>query len=181
MTGRRIAGLGPWSTLHRNRAEHRTVSPTVRRSRGCARPAASRSRSLTTTVTRAAARPAQPGSAASLPFAALRLSTTANSSSRSNRSSGSRRAATDRRTDQHDRWRSVTDRGSARTLEGALTCGFLTLVHDSLTLQCTDRIVGVGSDTKQDGGSTPSRDHRTCSEQRFLLLQDCSILQRLLL
>jgi hypothetical protein len=49
----------------------------------------------------------------------------------------------------------VTDRGSARTLEAALTCGFLTLVHDSLTLQCTGRIAGIGSDTEEDGGSTP--------------------------
>jgi hypothetical protein len=40
-------------------------------------------------------------------------------------------------------------------LEAELTCGFLTVVHDSLTLQCTGRIVGVGSDTEEVTGSNP--------------------------
>jgi hypothetical protein len=38
--------------------------------------------------------------------------------------SGSRRAATDRRRDQHDPWRTVADRRSGRALTPALTCGF---------------------------------------------------------
>jgi hypothetical protein len=53
------------------------------------------------------------------------------------------------------RWRSVRDCGNARALAAALTCGFLTLRHDSLILQCTGRIAGVGSDTEEDGASTP--------------------------
>jgi hypothetical protein len=44
--------------------------------------------------------------------------------------SGSRWAATDRRRKQHDRWKSVTDRRITRALAPALTCGFLTIIHD---------------------------------------------------
>jgi hypothetical protein len=44
--------------------------------------------------------------------------------------SGSRWAATDRRRKQHDRWKSVTDRWITRALAAALTCGFLTIIHD---------------------------------------------------
>jgi len=43
----------------------------------------------------------------------------------------------------------VTDCGSARELAAAITCGFLTLSHDSLILQCMGRIAGVGSDTEE--------------------------------
>jgi hypothetical protein len=44
--------------------------------------------------------------------------------------SGSRWAATDRRRKQHDRWKSVTDCRITRALAPALTCGFLTIIHD---------------------------------------------------
>ena len=44
--------------------------------------------------------------------------------------SGSRWAATDRRRKQHDRWKSVTDRRITQALAPALTCGFLTIIHD---------------------------------------------------
>jgi hypothetical protein len=49
----------------------------------------------------------------------------------------------------------VTDRGNALALAAALTCGFLTLRHDSLILQCTGRIAGVGSDTEEVTDSNP--------------------------
>jgi hypothetical protein len=49
-------------------------------------------------------------------------------------SSGSRWAATDRHKNQQDRWRSVTDCGSARALAAALTCGFLLIFHGLLTV-----------------------------------------------
>jgi hypothetical protein len=42
--------------------------------------------------------------------------------------SGSRWAATDCRRDQHDHWRTVTDRRMARALICALTCGFPTIL-----------------------------------------------------
>jgi hypothetical protein len=41
---------------------------------------------------------------------------------------GSRRAATDRRRDQHDRWRTVADRRMARALIPSFTCRFLTIL-----------------------------------------------------
>jgi hypothetical protein len=44
--------------------------------------------------------------------------------------SGSRQAATDRRSDQHDRWRILTDRRSAGAMAPALTCGFLMILPD---------------------------------------------------
>jgi len=44
--------------------------------------------------------------------------------------SGSRWAATDRRRKHHDRWKSVTDRRITQALAPALTCGFLTIIHD---------------------------------------------------
>jgi len=37
-------------------------------------------------------------------------------------------AATDRHSNRQDRWRSVTDRGSARTLKAAFTSGFLKIL-----------------------------------------------------
>jgi hypothetical protein len=43
---------------------------------------------------------------------------------------GSRRAATDRRRDRHDRWRSVVDRRRARSLTPALNCGFPMILPD---------------------------------------------------
>ena len=35
------------------------------------------------------------------------------------------------------------------------TCAFLTIAHDPLTMRCTGRMAHVGSDTEEDGGSTP--------------------------
>jgi hypothetical protein len=80
---------------------------------------------------------------------------------------GQQMGSTDRHSNQQDRWKSVTDCASARALGAALTCGFLTLVHDSLTLQCTGRKAGVGSDTEEDGGSTPPAPTVSPPEQRF--------------
>ena len=42
--------------------------------------------------------------------------------------SGSRRAATDRRRDRHDPWRTVADRRIARALTPSFTCGFPTIL-----------------------------------------------------
>jgi hypothetical protein len=46
--------------------------------------------------------------------------------------SGSRRAATDRRRDQHDPWRTVTDCRIARALTPSFTCRFPTILPDLL-------------------------------------------------
>jgi hypothetical protein len=43
---------------------------------------------------------------------------------------GSRWAATDRRRNQHDRWKSVPDRRITQALAPALTFGFLTIIYD---------------------------------------------------
>ena len=44
--------------------------------------------------------------------------------------SGSRRAATDRRRDRHDAWRTVVDRRTARALTPSFTCRFPTILPD---------------------------------------------------
>jgi len=63
-------------------------------------------------------------------------------SRRSGLAPGSRRAATDRCTDQHDRWRTVTDRWSGRALTPALTSRFLMILPD---LYPSDGQAGAGS------------------------------------
>jgi hypothetical protein len=69
--------------------------------------------------------------------------------------SGSIRAATDRRRDEHDRCRIVVDRRRAQALTRALICAFLMIPHDLWNMRRTDRVARVGSDTEEDGGSTP--------------------------
>jgi hypothetical protein len=52
---------------------------------------------------------------------------------------GSRRAATDRRRNQHDRWRSLTEGGSTRAPLPASTCGSAIIRHGLLSVGHTSR------------------------------------------
>jgi hypothetical protein len=69
--------------------------------------------------------------------------------------SGSRRAATDRRRDQHDPWRTVADRRMARAMTPSFTCGFLMILPGPLTVRRTGSQSLVGSDTEEVTGSNP--------------------------
>jgi hypothetical protein len=68
---------------------------------------------------------------------------------------GHRWAATDRRNNQHEHGRSVTDPGSVRTLQPGLTCGSAMILHGLLRVRRTGRCWSLGSDTEEVTGSNP--------------------------